>query len=346
MKKQIYTIIGGLISSSVLYAQITLTQANHSPMPGDVNNLKEYDTTASIRNILDIIGNGVTWNFSNTLFSNGNSWTDTYVNPSTLPGATPYTSAGANVALSDSGGFYKSSNTKLEYLGDISSSGEVFDFTSNPGDLMRYPFSYGTNYTDVGSGSMNAPGFPPFIINATITVDADGQGTLILPSNPNVVYNNVLKVHSYVYMLIQGTGTLSAVTGTQTIDMFDFYVSGQKFPVFFAHYQRTVIPAFGTNDFNFDAGHIATITLNIKENSITTFEIYPNPSKDVLYLNNLDKNTTSAKIQIINVLGEIVKTIELNNTDYINISDLNTGLYWLQITTNNELSKFVKFIKE
>ncbi|MEW6774319.1 MAG: T9SS type A sorting domain-containing protein [Bacteroidota bacterium] len=346
MKKQIYTILANVASCAIINAQVTLTQANHAPVVGDVNNVKEVDTTANIRSILNISGNGVTWDFTGTMYSNGYSWTDTYVNPSTLPGAALYTSAGANVALSDSGGFYKSSNTKLEYLGDMSSSGEVFDFTSNPGDLMRYPFSYGTNYTDIGSGSMNAPGFPPFIINATITVNADGQGTLLLPSNPNVVYNNVLKVHSYVYMLIQGTGTLSAVTGTQTIDMFDFYVSGQKFPVFFVHYQRTVIPAFGTNDFHVSAGHIATITLNIKENSTTTFEVYPNPSKDILYLKNLDKNASSAKIQIFNVLGEIVKTLELNNTDYINVSDLNTGVYWLQITKENELSKFVKFIKE
>ncbi|GAB4447190.1 MAG: hypothetical protein OHK0036_01170 [Bacteroidia bacterium] len=346
MKKQIYTILASVASCAIINAQVTLTQANHAPVIGDVNNVKEIDTTANIQSILNISGNGVTWDFTGTMYSNGYSWTDTYVNPSTLPGSTPFISAGANVALSDSGGFYKSSTTKLEYLGDISSSGEVFDFTSNPGDLMRYPFSYGTNYTDVGSGSMNAPGFPPFIINATITVDADGQGTLILPSNPNVVYNNVLKVHSYVYMLIQGTGTLSAVTGTQTIDMFDFYVSGQKFPIFSANYQKLQIPAMSVNDFQFIGAHTGAIVLAVNTNEAAYFNVYPNPSKDVLYLKNLDKNTSSAKIQIFNVLGEIVKTIELNNTDYINVSDLNTGVYWLQITTENKLSKFVKFIKE
>lgn len=348
MKKQILTIASLIgLNAMSLHSQVTLTQSNHAPVPGDVNSMKEFDTTGNILTTLKITGNGVTWDFTGKVFSNGNYFSDVYVNPTSLPGSSTFTNAGATVAFSDSSDFYKASATKLEYLGGMNASGEVQDFTSNPPDLMHYPFSYGSSYTDVGSGTMTAPGMPPFNLTGTITVSADGQGTLILPSNPNYVYNNVLKVHSYVYLLIQGTGSLSTTTGTQTIDMYDFYISGQKFPIFEVQYHRFQVPSFGINDFNVSTYHTNSITLGISNNiTNNTLSLFPNPVSDKLYISGLKNQTYD--IHIYNIVGEENKHLFIDNSNNsnlsIDVSDLSNGIYFIQIS-NNSTSQILKFIK-
>jgi hypothetical protein len=348
MKKQLLitgTLVAGIFTCQ---AQVTLTQSNHAPVPGDMNPVKQIDTTANIRSILRITGNGVTWDFTGTMYSNGGSFTDYYVNPASLPGTSTYTNAGATVALSDSGGFYRVSATKTEYLGDIGSSGEITDFTSNPPDLMHYPFSYGSNYTEVGNGTMTVPNMPPFTLNGTITVSADGQGTLILPSNPNIVYNNALKIHMSVTLHIQGTGSLSTVTGTQTIEDFDYYVSSQKFPVFKVHYEKLSIPAFGVNNFKFEGEHISSITLGVNTLSENKTTIYPNPVKDIIYLTNNDILSIN-KITISDILGKNIMTFDLykdKKNIEIPINNLNKGIYFIHVLSKDNSVQTLKFIKE
>ncbi len=296
MKKQILIISASVIYALPIKAQVTLTQSNHAPVVGDINNTKEFDTTGNILTTLTLQGNGVTWDFTGLMYSNGNYFSDVYVNPSSLPGTSTFTNAGANIALPDSE-FFKSSSTALEYLGNMSPSGEVFDITTNPGKKMSYPFSYGSSYTDNTSGTMSSSSFPPFNITGTITVTGNGQGTLILPSNPNIIYNNVLKVYSKVNLLIQGTGTLSSVTGTQTIEMYDFYVSGQKFPVLSVQYEKLQIPAMGINSMDIIRDHNGSFTLGIQNNmAINYLSVYPNPVKDILQIEGINNKNVVIKI--------------------------------------------------
>ncbi|GIV27975.1 MAG: hypothetical protein KatS3mg027_1789 [Bacteroidia bacterium] len=203
MKTNIYLSTLAIFSAFSIEAQVTLTQSNHAPVIGD-NNPPPTGRTLfnSIIPTLNITGNGVTWDFTNKLASNTNTLVNVFVDPTTLAGSSIYIAAGCNVALQDSD-FYKSSSTKLEYLGDISPDGEIFDLTPNPVTFMQYPFSYGSSFTDVTSGTMTFPG-GSFNLTGTINVVADGQGTLILPSNPTIVHNNVLRVKSTSTLLIQG----------------------------------------------------------------------------------------------------------------------------------------------
>jgi len=71
------------------------------------------------------------------------------------------------------------------------------------------------------------------------------------------------------------------------------------------------------------------------------FNLYPNPTSDVLNISS--KNGLEMKeIKITDLSGRIVKT--LNNATTINVSDLSTGTYLIDITTNEgkASSKFVK----
>ncbi|MDN3677005.1 T9SS type A sorting domain-containing protein [Flavobacterium paronense] len=69
--------------------------------------------------------------------------------------------------------------------------------------------------------------------------------------------------------------------------------------------------------------------------------LYPNPAKSVLYINT--NQVAISKIQIINSLGQNVKTIN-NDFEVLDIADLTTGVYILKMNTelgtiNKKISK-------
>jgi trimeric autotransporter adhesin len=71
---------------------------------------------------------------------------------------------------------------------------------------------------------------------------------------------------------------------------------------------------------------------NYKEN--TNFLIYPNPSKDLV---NIDCTSGLIyRIEVIDMMGKVLSTVKVNNqkSSQVKINDLNSGLYFIKITTN------------
>lgn len=103
-------------------------------------------------------------------------------------------------------------------------------------------------------------------------------------------------------------------------------------------------PAIVTNTFN---------TEFVQTLSTTTFEpnnvaIFPNPATDSfqIRLQNTDENL--ANITITDVIGKIIKTIKapIDNQMNIDVADLSQGVYFVEITTGNNLKQVKKLIKE
>ncbi len=72
-----------------------------------------------------------------------------------------------------------------------------------------------------------------------------------------------------------------------------------------------------------------TTGINETENVSATF-IYPNPTTGKIILNS----TTADNVVILNYSGQIVKSIQ-NNGGQIDVSDLNNGIYLLQVKNQN-----------
>ena len=73
--------------------------------------------------------------------------------------------------------------------------------------------------------------------------------------------------------------------------------------------------------------------LSVEENVESTSCIYPNPVKDVLTITADDVK----RVVMYNSLGQIVKTIEANDDNLkIDVSDLENGMYFVNIIDNNE----------
>ncbi len=70
--------------------------------------------------------------------------------------------------------------------------------------------------------------------------------------------------------------------------------------------------------------------------------LYPNPAKSTVSFKNADKIKS---VDIYESTGRKVKTVKLES-ESINVSDLKSGSYYLEITLNDGTLSFEKLIKE
>lgn len=86
----------------------------------------------------------------------------------------------------------------------------------------------------------------------------------------------------------------------------------------------------------------ATTNVNITENSLTNFNISPNPTEDYIQLSNLPEQLCNA--MVIDAIGNVVMQFEITNNNKIDVSALPSGVYFLKITSESgtAVRKFVK----
>ncbi len=81
--------------------------------------------------------------------------------------------------------------------------------------------------------------------------------------------------------------------------------------------------------------------LSLKDNIINKIKIYPNPVSDILHISS--ENTEIESIFIYSLTGK--KVLEgLNETNYIDVSTLSKGLYFIEISSSpgKSIKKFIK----
>lgn len=82
-----------------------------------------------------------------------------------------------------------------------------------------------------------------------------------------------------------------------------------------------------------------------EKNNDLTIVVYPNPSSKDIFLSGTRENHID-EIKIKNVLGEGIKTTTLRSGETINISELQNGIYFLEIFRNNKLIATKKISKQ
>ncbi|HVA98265.1 MAG TPA: hypothetical protein VNG53_05165, partial [Bacteroidia bacterium] len=171
-----------LLSALASAAQPTLTEANTSPIIGDIfsNNATNYIAPGSS-------GANQTWDLSSM------TTTSTTTTNAVTPSSTTYGSSfpSSTIAFSSTGAvlYWKVSSTAEQTYG-IAQGSTVISY-SNPEDYLRFPFTYSNTYTDTWAATFTSGGYP-YLRSGSTTVTADGYGTLKLPSG---TYSNVLRVH-------------------------------------------------------------------------------------------------------------------------------------------------------
>ncbi len=83
-------------------------------------------------------------------------------------------------------------------------------------------------------------------------------------------------------------------------------------------------------------------------NSIKLSNVYPNPAHSTVNLDySFDVNVDAATVKIVNLLGSVVKEVEMNqnaNKLSIDVSNLNAGVYFYSVIVNNEIFQTKKLV--
>jgi len=87
---------------------------------------------------------------------------------------------------------------------------------------------------------------------------------------------------------------------------------------------------------------IPTGIINLSDNG---FNIYPNPAQDIININGIYNNSEieNMNIKVIDVLGKVIISTKVDKDNFsVNISQLNKGLYFIQLDGGNITHKFIK----
>ena len=95
-----------------------------------------------------------------------------------------------------------------------------------------------------------------------------------------------------------------------------------------------------------DAEYAAAFTWAgaVEQTNFSEIAIFPNPATSIL---NITSSETISEIEIVNVMGQLVRRIEVNSDNAVcNVEDLRSGVYVVRIRTASATLSQRKFIKE
>lgn len=344
MKKQLF-IIATLISS-ISFGQ-SLTQANE-PAIGQSIQMYVCDTTVS--NLATVMGNNVTWDYSN-IVSDG--------------GATSLIDI-VSAAQTTNGAFFQNSTKAISFQGALLnyisstptqrlSQGFVFndavlgdvvaDFNANSEKVVAYPFSLGNSVTDNFNGTISFT-FNGGLQTPTCTGNSlakiDGQGTLKLPSNTNL--SNVIR-----YVLVDTIFTQVSIlpfpfpaSDIQIIrKQYEYYnLSANSLPVF-VYTSIDVLQSGSSTPLVSQKNILSSVqptnTSGISEQEKTTFLVYPNPTNGEL--NIIDSFNGLTSLSVIDQTGRIVLSKNtITAAEILDLSSLKKGMYTVLFQSDDSVS--------
>jgi hypothetical protein len=91
---------------------------------------------------------------------------------------------------------------------------------------------------------------------------------------------------------------------------------------------------------NINLAHTAGVGLAKNSNTDLNVSLYPNPAQSIVKLQLSGRTIESAKVSVINTLGEVVFTKQINTTGnlytmQIETQDFAVGIYSVRIDTNS-----------
>ena len=199
--------------------------------------------------------------------------------------------------------------------GDMTNNGSIH-MTNNMNIQGKYTNSAsGTLVVDIDFSNANTVGGRAFYIN-----NGDHQ-----------IANDFLNATNDT---IQGTGTF-CIGGLSTnqgkiLGTITFTLTGGAF---------SVNSGFVAPSVNFIDGSCA---LSIVENKEAAVSLYPNPFSSIINLSGLNN---ISKIEILNLNGQVVNS-KSTSTSFIDLSNLENGIYMMRITTSNNKIILKKIVKE
>ncbi len=331
-----------LLLNSLSFGQFT--QANE-PAIGESLTMHVCDTNANFMETT--VGMGVTWDYSSLPGIFGDTRLVQVVDATMHPQASSFSGAVKAIEIQNSiTTFFSSSSTDRTSYGfsfnDQNMGDVIASYSTDQEILMNYPFVTGNTVNDVFSGNLSFTfnGLPVNeVLSGEINATVDGQGTLMLPGG--VTLTNVLR-----YALLDSSRTTVPLLGDIDVirTQYEYYDhADQNLPVLIFSKIRIQSPG-ATQPINeivlVLSKYQPTEYLSLEENELS-FNVYPNPVKEQIKISG---DFLKAMIDVVDQKGRTIKSIEIINGELLNVSDLEKGIYFLRLKSEDKISvkKFVK----
>ncbi|GAA4816728.1 T9SS type A sorting domain-containing protein [Litoribaculum gwangyangense] len=272
-----------------------------------------------------IDGANISWDFTN-LTNTTILLTDTY--SVTGPNSTIQTNEGSTIistiGLNNNGG-------EIAVTSALS-SGIQLNYT-NFAIIGTFPLSFGYSNTDSVEGVFSGAVSGNVLNTSTINVSVDAWGNLKVGTFDGPVTR--LKIIQNLNLLVGGI-----VPGTATQTSYFYYDANSDDLIFRS--TRLQVPVAGIDDTTLES--LSSYTLSTTNNQKNDFDLKlsNNPVEDVLHFVVTDLVEIKA-ITISDMAGRIVYKTDTSATS-LNISQLETGLFMVSVSTNKGLvtKKFLK----
>lgn len=195
---------------------------------------------------------------------------------------------------------------------------EQFDMSGSSNDVLTVEVAV-TDYSFTG----------PSTANDIDAMGSDDQVDLLITTDNGVTWSSLMTWNLANQPAVTGTSStidLSSYTGTV---QFAFLASDGDID--------------DTEDYDFHVG-VFEIDGTASNDAFAKaeFVIYPNPVSTVLYV---QADVSVKKLTIYNLVGQLVKSREINNRAEINVQELPSGVYLIEINGDTATETF-RFIKE
>lgn len=334
MKKKLLLL--GLVFgfTAISKAQTTMQYANE-PAIGDA--AIRYIVDSNATNMANATGNGITWDYSGVhgYMATGNDIKIlTVVDATSAPNAADFPTATNSLNIpSYMDTYYEYNGTNTERIMDgfvmnVDLMGSpatiVINYDSDPAKSMVFPFAYGDSFNDLVFGTMS--GAVTGTLTGKTTVTADGLGTLKLQF---VDFTDVLRIHTIdtLYATISGLGNATIIR-----NQFDYFVSDSLFPLF-THTSTSIASTMINETIGVVLSAVRpTADAGIDEMAkVADFSVFPNPTNDNVAV--VIENFDNAKIEVVNMVGQVVKTIEpTSKSTKIDLANQTSGMYFVKVT--------------
>ncbi len=305
----------------------TLTMDNITPQIGD-----HFITHKSLTGPIGDSGEGITWDLSGLIALDTNMLS--YETPSNHPKATFYPDATVVGISGDAGEFLDISSFAWQRLG-ISAPSFAFEvnYSIDPEVFLTFPFHYNQTFNNQFSGTITSGGVTS-PRTGTISVTADGTGTLIMPYGQ---FNNVLRVK----VLETTTDTVNDIPVTLETLTYSWFQEGIHASI--ASVIQTTIDTNTTS-----ASYFLDESIILSNKSLVTWDapilVYPNPTSDWVRVDfRLDK-PSRVQWQLFSITGRTIvpATSEFKQAGQhqieLAVSSLPSGKYMLQLIANGKIA--------
>tara|TARA_B100000809_G_scaffold109883_1_gene108408 strand:- start:1210 stop:2220 length:1011 start_codon:yes stop_codon:yes gene_type:complete len=320
--KRLYILVLSVISLNTASGQITLTSANNNPSIGDSFSSHIFDATLQGEGLS---GANVVWDFS-TLISQSQTYGSLQIVSNFTEGVNhPLANSASGDATSQV--YIYSDNDEYSIAGTHIENTLRETFTDVK-EYFKFPITYGNTFNETFSGSVNniAVG-QVFGRGGSVSIEADGYGTLILPYG--TIYN-VLRIRT-TEIYSDTTGGIAFVSYVG--ERYSWFNVGTKTPILTHHVLTSSFGGPSSSIGSYLDQSSVVVGLGDEFSQGSSILMYPNPASNNFNI-TLDKVYNDASAQIMDVTGKVVKSeyIDMNIKELkFDLSDLDMGIYFVQI---------------